>query len=322
MTISQIPDLLSTREAAAILGVGASSIKRWADQGLLACVKTAGGHRRFARAVVEAFRDALAQGAAGSRSRGGDGNPPGTVDGGVGHLPGRSGLVDDVEVSAAALHRAPSAAALLGPFESALLEALLVGESPQAIEARLLRARGELGAWGPVADRVGEMLTELGRRWSDGRVSIVDEHLASERLARALSRVVEWLPAPPGGPQALLVAAQGDDHTLGLLLVEVCLRELGWSTMMVGRSTPIAETIRTVLESRPPIRLVAVSASSASHDAAALAAESESLGAACRAVGATFVVGGGGAWPDKLRYGHRVNDLGRLRRLASLAEVR
>jgi excisionase family DNA binding protein len=42
-------ELLSTNEAAAVLKVGASTVKRWADEGRIECVKTAGGHRRFRR---------------------------------------------------------------------------------------------------------------------------------------------------------------------------------------------------------------------------------------------------------------------------------
>jgi MerR family transcriptional regulator, light-induced transcriptional regulator len=42
-------ELLSTKEAAVLLNVGGSTVKRWADEGRLACVKTAGGHRRFHR---------------------------------------------------------------------------------------------------------------------------------------------------------------------------------------------------------------------------------------------------------------------------------
>lgn len=45
-------ELITTRVAAALLGVGTTSIKRWADDGTLACVRTAGGHRRFLRAEV------------------------------------------------------------------------------------------------------------------------------------------------------------------------------------------------------------------------------------------------------------------------------
>ena len=47
-------ELLSTREVSELLGVGTTSIKRWADEGELECVRTPGGHRRFPlRSVVK-----------------------------------------------------------------------------------------------------------------------------------------------------------------------------------------------------------------------------------------------------------------------------
>jgi excisionase family DNA binding protein len=42
-------DLLSTSAIARLLGVGTTTIKRWADEGRLEVVKTAGGHRRYRR---------------------------------------------------------------------------------------------------------------------------------------------------------------------------------------------------------------------------------------------------------------------------------
>ena len=48
-------DLITTRAAASLLGVGTTSVKRWADEGTLPCVKTAGGHRRFRRSDVMAL---------------------------------------------------------------------------------------------------------------------------------------------------------------------------------------------------------------------------------------------------------------------------
>lgn len=50
-----VPQLLSTSDAARIMGVGTTSVKRWADTGLLDCVRTAGGHRRFTRDSLDRF---------------------------------------------------------------------------------------------------------------------------------------------------------------------------------------------------------------------------------------------------------------------------
>ena len=45
--------LLTTREAADVLGVSPTSIKRWAEAGRLPATKTAGGHRRYRQEDLE-----------------------------------------------------------------------------------------------------------------------------------------------------------------------------------------------------------------------------------------------------------------------------
>ena len=62
--------------------------------------------------------------------------------------------------------------------------------------------------------------------------------MASERLARGLSRCAEALPAGDDAPIALLAAPEGEDHTLGLSLAELVLREAGVATRWTGRQTP------------------------------------------------------------------------------------
>ncbi len=52
------PDLLTTREVAAILRVDPGTVKRWLAQGVLGSVKL-GRHRRVTRAQLEAFFDRL-----------------------------------------------------------------------------------------------------------------------------------------------------------------------------------------------------------------------------------------------------------------------
>lgn len=47
---------MTTREAADILGVGPTTVKRWSDEGKLPAIKTAGGHRRYREADVLSMR--------------------------------------------------------------------------------------------------------------------------------------------------------------------------------------------------------------------------------------------------------------------------
>ena len=47
---------LTTGEAARLLRVSPRTVTRWADQGRIAYTLTLGGHRRFARSVIEETR--------------------------------------------------------------------------------------------------------------------------------------------------------------------------------------------------------------------------------------------------------------------------
>lgn len=258
-------DLLTTTEAARLAGVGASSVKRWADQNLIRCVKTAGGHRRILRGDLERFL----------REHGG--------------VPGAGSSEEWADLFLTT-----------GVFE---------------MQGEILRTRERLGAWYLVAEEIGGGLTEIGLRWERGEITVLEEHVASEHLARAIGRAVESIPSSGAGPRALLATAEGDNHTLGLSLAELCLRECGWSVVWSGRETPLSDVERAAASRS--VEMVALSASMASADPVPLARQAKRIGKACRTAGVELVLGGHGAWPEKPAYGTRVFDLGTLHRLAS-----
>jgi excisionase family DNA binding protein len=244
--------LISTAEAARLAGVGTTSVKRWADEGLLPCQKTAGGHRRFVRHEVERFLRELS----------------------------------------------PDAS----PVPSPWLELLTFGSTPR-LQAALLEARGRLGAWYRVCDELGPEFSRLGEQWACGNVSVLQEHVASERIRRAISFVSEGLPVPMPSPTCLLACAEGDEHTLGLSLAELCLREAGWSTLWAGRRTPATDIAESVVQGE--VEMVALSASIASPDGAVLERQLAVIGEACTRHKVPLVLGGNGAWPEHSAHSHR-----------------
>ncbi len=243
-----------------MLGVTPGSVKRWADQGILRCDRTAGRHRRFERAEVERF------------------------------LRGR---------------RDPERGAV-----ERWVRVLLDEPDVLALHGGLLEERARLGAWWRVAELFGPVLCEVGSRWETGTLSILEEHLASERLGRALARVAESLPARRGAPRALLVAAEGERHTLGLSLAELCMKEFGWHALWAGSGTPLAEVVAVVAGGGAEAVAVSASAVCSPGD---LLAQTERLGAICRAGEVALALGGGGPWPEWLPYGDRVRDFASLR---------
>ncbi len=246
-------ELLSTVDVGRLAGVGPTAVKRWADLGMLPCVKTAGGHRRFERRAVQSFLDSIR-----------------------------------------------------GPTSSSFLDLLLHGDG-LAVEARLLTERSRLGSWMAVSEMLGGVLAEMGERWRAGRVTILQEHLASERLARSLARVSDALPVQPRAPRCVLACAEGDRHALGLSLVEVALREAGWATLWAGQDTP-ALALAELARGRGA-EMIAVSASSATTDAGGLRSQAGILGEACAASGVALCLGGNGPWPDPPPYGQRFRNI-------------
>ncbi len=259
---------LSTADAATLLGVGATSVKRWADLGLLRCVRTAGNHRRFTPEEVDRFARAL---------------QAGTVS------------------------QAPS------PVERVLPSAQvtrwtdrLLALGPLALHDALCAEQRTLGGWWHVADIIGAALSELGERWLCGEIGVIDEHLASERLTRALARCGESMSSASGQPAAVLATAAGEEHTLGLALAELVLREAGYAVDWVGRHTP-PEQLVAHLQRRPPA-LVALSASQCQQDPAALRLAALPIARACQATRTSLILGGTGRWPADLPQARRVHN--------------
>lgn len=246
--------MLSTSDAARIIGVGTTSVKRWADTGLLDCVRTAGGHRRFTRDALDRF----------------------------------------IRLQS---HEEPVATEV-----DRWLDALT---SDMSHELALVRARSRLGSWRRVADELDPVLVEVGRRWSEGQMSIAEEHIFTERLSRALARISESLPLATNAPICLLACVESEDHTLGLSLAELCLREIGWASVWMGARSPIeaiAERVR--MDSR--IRLVGLSATEACRDPALLRRVVATVGVVCQERDVALLLGGRGPWPDAPSYGARL----------------
>jgi methanogenic corrinoid protein MtbC1 len=150
---------------------------------------------------------------------------------------------------------------------------------------------------------MGGLLVEIGRRWERGQLSVIEEHLASSALERALAAASAAIPVPLRAPRCLLAAAEGDEHTLGLSLVELCLREAGWRAEWAGSRTRTSDVLDRLR--RGGIRMVSVSASAVMSDASALERVVTEIGAGCRETGSLLALGGDGAWPSEPAYGMR-----------------
>ena len=259
--------LMSSAAAARFLKVGESTIKRWADEGGLLCVRTSGGHRRFSREVLEEFR-----------------------------------RFQKVQVSAETQQL---------DVTQHLLEMLLTLGTPLALEARLLSERARLGSWWRVADGLSDVVHTLHSRRASGALSLLDEHLASERMTRALLHLGSAMPVSEDAPRALFCCAEGDEQTLPLSLAELSLKELGWHTLWPGRRTPMSAV--AAASASHGLSLIVLSASERARDVESLLAQSVLVGRACRLHGVALLLIGSGPWPEQPAFGHTVRDHRMLR---------
>ena len=259
-------EIISTKEASTLLGVGPTTVKRWADEGRIPSLRTAGGHRRFRRKdVLELLRESAQKSSAAD---------------------------DDLD---------------------RWIQLLISQVNLFAIQAALLEQRAAQGSWAEVADTLGAVLERIGERWRLGQLSIVQEHLATARLTRAIAACAAQIPVRADAPRCVLAMAERDPHTVGLSLAELCAREAGWSIEWVGAETPTQELLSWVEDN--PVNAIAVSASRWAEDAESLQLQYSQLAAACREHDIALVLGGEGAWPAQLNFGHRIQSFTQFRDL-------
>ena len=93
------------------------------------------------------------------------------------------------------------------------------------------------------------VLRSLGEGWTEGRITIAQEHFASSVLrGRLLGLARGW--GRGSGPVAVLACPPGEQHDLALLMFGIALREAGWRITFLGADTPIA-TIESAVASVP-----------------------------------------------------------------------
>lgn len=92
-----------------------------------------------------------------------------------------------------------------------------------------------------VQDTVPAMNEQIGNNWSSGRLAVHQEHLYSEEISRLLRSAIGSLPTGNKPPRVLLTTLSGEEHGLGLLMVEGMLAPEGVQCISLGLQTPIEE---------------------------------------------------------------------------------
>lgn len=104
-----------------------------------------------------------------------------------------------------------------------------------------------------VAEVIGPIQTEIGRRWADGDLTVADEHASSaatENLVALLSAGFD----SPDGPTVVIACPEHDNHSLPGRVVAATLAIRGFHAMFLGASLP-ADDLGEYLEHQRPMAL-------------------------------------------------------------------
>lgn len=217
---------LTSSDAAKLLSVHPSTVKRWCNEGELASTTTEGGHRRIhlgdllvltRRRGITTFLDPF--------------HPY------EGHVWSAFRQVIDK----GSFHRVHS---------------LAMGWLGRAHIDRLTRLFVELGrqsevSFGYLVDEgIRGFMTLVGQAWRDGKLRVGEEHMMTEAMIDVLAQL-----RPGGGPSgdasdargeaprrcAVVGTMEGHRHRLGSLCARILLERRGWDVYYLGADVPVED---------------------------------------------------------------------------------
>ena len=221
--------LFSPKQIGSALGVSEASIKRWVDKGIIGCSKTDGGHRKIPmHALIEYIKKNNAE----------------LVNPGAVNIPETTGRVKDkMEKSAEELQQAFKDCDEY-KIQGIIYDLFTSGQKPEIIFDTLL----------------APALHQLGCDWEDGAVDAFQERRTIQICIRLLYNFNSFFPPPEqDAPIAILGTLSNDPYTIPPLMIEVCLRALGWRTEFLGNDLPAESYTKAIEMYSPDIIVISMS---------------------------------------------------------------
>ena len=146
------------------------------------------------------------------------------------------------------------------PLEREILALLSAHDGP-ALSIALANLLMRQGLQAFVIDTLTLLNRAVGEAWMRGELQVFEEHLYTEQLQVALRTAINAFPRANGTPKVLLTTFPGEQHGLGLLMVEALLVPEGVQCLSLGTQTPLDDIRRAAIAHRTNV--LALSFSSA-----------------------------------------------------------
>lgn len=226
-------------------GIGVETLRMWERRyGKPQSMRLPSGHRRYDPAEINRLRLATQVMQTGRRPK--DIIPKSTESllRMIGEIENRGD--DEIERQVEEAHLQDEQRVVLREWARATIE---LDES--SLNLLLHRDWADLGPLRFLEERAVPFLTHVGLEWERGKITVSQEHFASEVLADFLStrwrRPSEYAPGKP----ALLALTPGDLHELGLIMCAVVTALADHRVIYLGPHTPPSQIIETANEHRP-----------------------------------------------------------------------
>jgi methanogenic corrinoid protein MtbC1 len=83
----------------------------------------------------------------------------------------------------------------------------------------------------------------VGEAWCEGELAVYEEHLYTEMITSLVRQSLAEIPGGAQAPRVMLTTVTGEQHTLGLLMVEAMLRLGGAEVIPFGVEMPFRDII-------------------------------------------------------------------------------
>ena len=219
---SETIKFVSPKQAARMLAVSESSMKRWCDKGLLEIHRTAGGHRRI---PVPSLLDFVRTG---------------------GHQ-----LLFAEEIGLPANVGSPAAKTEADALE-VLCKALTDGNEANARRLILSSWLSGTPLHQVLDEYIAPVFLKIGDQWEHREVEIYQERRAVLMAERVLMELRNLQTGPrDDAPVALGATLENDPYSLPTSMCELTLRSCGWAAQNLGAWQP-AETLVSAIETHRP----------------------------------------------------------------------